>query len=219
MLNVYCIPGMGVNERLFRNLKLNNCNILHIKWETPFKGESLADYAMRLAGQIDTSKPFALIGVSFGGMCATEIAKKLKVEKVFIVSSCKLSSELPRRISILKWFPVYKFFHDGLYKNAVMLARKQFGVITEEQKANFKKMLEIAPANYYNGAVNCIATWKNDSYPETLVHIHGTADKVLPYKRIIKCDHMIKGGTHFMILNRAAEISEIINKELEELTG
>ena len=79
MLNVYCIPGMGVNERLFRNLKLNNCNILHIKWETPFKNESLPDYAMRLSKQMDTTKPFVLIGVSFGGMCSVEISKQLKI--------------------------------------------------------------------------------------------------------------------------------------------
>ncbi|MBA3970665.1 MAG: hypothetical protein H0X46_00690 [Bacteroidetes bacterium] len=219
MLNVYCIPGMGVNERLFRNLKLDKCNILHIKWETPLKNESLRDYAMRLANQIDTSKPFALVGVSFGGMCSTEIAKQLNPEKVFIISSCKLSKELSIRISALKYFPFYRFFHDGFYKNAVMLASKQFGVITKEQKSNFKKMLDNAPENYYNGAVNCIATWKNTSYPETLIHIHGTADRVLPFRKIINCNYAVKGGTHFMVINKADEISAIINRELKDLTG
>jgi alpha/beta hydrolase family protein len=214
MFDVYCIPGMGVNERLFRNLKLKNCNIHHIKWETPFKDESLPDYALRLAKQIDTSKPFVLIGVSFGGMCSTEIAKKLKPEKTFIISSCKLSKELPLKISALKFFPFYRFFRDGFYKNAVMFASKQFGVITKEQKENFRKMLDIAPEHYYNGAVNCIATWKSDSYPGNLIHIHGTGDRVLPYRKIVKCDHTIEEGTHFMILNRAEEISKIINDEL-----
>ncbi len=68
---------MGVNESLYRNLKLNDCAIFHIKWLTPFKNETLPDYAMRLSKQIDTTQPFALIGVSFGGMVCIEIAKKL----------------------------------------------------------------------------------------------------------------------------------------------
>lgn len=217
MLNVYCIPGMGVNERLFRNLKLNNCNILHIKWETPFKNESLPDYAMRLSKQVDSSKPFVLVGVSFGGMCCVEISKKLKPLKTFIISSSKFSNELPFKISFWRTLPFYKFFRDGFYKNAVMLAKRQFGVITAEQKISFRKMLDEAPQNYFNGAVDCIVKWKNDIRPANLIHIHGTSDRVLPHNKIVACDYTIKGGTHFMIINKGEEISKIIERELEGL--
>lgn len=215
MLNVYCIPGMGVNERLFRNLKLDNCTIHHIKWETPYKNESLPDYAMRLAKQIDTTRPFVLVGVSFGGMCSVEISKKLKPLKTFIISSSKFSNELPFKIAFWRTLPFYKFFRDGFYKNAVMIAKKQFGVITQDQKISFRKMLDEAPHNYFNGAVDCIVKWDNDIRPNNLIHIHGTSDKVLPHSKVIACDYTIKGGTHFMIINKAEEISEIINKELK----
>lgn len=217
MLNAYCIPGMGVNERLFRNLKLNNCNIHHIKWKTPHRNESLPDYAMRLSKQIDTSKPFILIGVSFGGMCCVEIAKQLKPLKTFIISSNKFHDELPLKLTFWRTIPIYRLFRDGFYKNAVMLAKKQFGVVTEEQKNNFRKMLDEAPQNYYNGAVHCIVKWRNKTRPQNLVHIHGTTDLVLPYRKIVACDYTIKGGTHFMIVNKGEEISEIINKELEQI--
>jgi len=217
MLNVYCIPGMGVNERLFRNLKLDECLIHHIKWETPFKDESLPDYAMRLSKQIDTTQPFVLIGVSYGGMCSVEIAKQLRPLKTFIISSLKFSSELPFRLAFWRKIPIYKYFHDGFYKNAVMLAKKQFGVVTPEQIMNFRKMLDEAPKNYYNGAVDSIIKWRNTIRPDNLIHIHGTADKVLPYWKIKGCDYTIKHGTHFMIINKGEEISRIINKELEAL--
>ena len=180
MLNVYCIPGMGVNERLFRNLKLNKCNVLHIKWETPFKNESLPDYAMRLSKQIDQTRPYALVGVSFGGMCCVEISKQLHPLKTFIISSSKFHDELPLKITFWRTFPFYKFFRDGFYKTTVMLAKKQFGVITEEQKISFRKMLDEAPKNYFNGAVDCLIKWRNTTRPENLIHIHGTADRVLP---------------------------------------
>lgn len=215
MLNVYCIPGMGVNERLFRNLKLDDCIILHIKWKTPLKNESLPDYAMRLAQQIDVSKPFVLVGVSFGGMCCVEISKQLKPIKTFIISSNKFHDELPLKIAFWRTFPFYRFFQDGFYKNAVMLARKQFGVITEEQKNSFRKMLDEAPENYYNGAVDCIVKWRNNIRPENLIHIHGTSDRVLPHSKVVACDYTIEGGTHFMIINKGEEISRIIENELK----
>jgi hypothetical protein len=44
--------------------------------------------------------------------------------------------------------------------------------------------------------------------------VHGTADRVLPHSKVVACDYTIKGGTHFMIINKGEEISEIINKEL-----
>lgn len=206
---------MGVNERLFRNLNLNNCNIHHINWETPFKNESLSDYSMRLSKQIDSTQPFVLVGVSFGGMCCVEISKQLNPIKTFIISSNKFHNELPLKLSFWRVIPIYRLFRDGFYKNAVMLAKRQFGVVTEEQKINFRKMLDDAPENYYNGAVHCIVKWRNEIRPENLIHIHGTIDKVLPFRKIKGCDYTIKGGTHFMIVNKGEEISEIINKELE----
>jgi hypothetical protein len=215
MLNVYCIPGMGVNERLFRNLKLTHCTIHHIKWESPLKNESLPDYAMRLSKQIDTSQPFVLIGVSFGGMCCVEISKKLKPIKTFIISSSKFHTELPLKITLWKSLPLYRLFKDTFFKNAAMLVKNQFGIFTEEQKNSFRKMLDQAPADYFNGAVDCIVKWKNDIRPENLIHVHGTADRVLPHAKVIGCDYSIKGGTHFMIINKGEEISGIINKELQ----
>jgi hypothetical protein len=217
MLNVYCISGMGVDGRLFKNLRLEHCDIHYIKWETPHKNESLPDYAFRLSTQIDTSKPFALIGVSFGGMCCVEIAKRLSPVKTFVISSCKRNSELPPKITLWKYFAIYKILKDALYIRGAMLVKNQFGVTGEDQKLKFLEMLKTAPKNYFSGAVHCIITWKNEIVPESVVQIHGTADQVLPHKRI-QCDYKIEGGNHFMIVTRAKEINEIINKELKGLT-
>lgn len=215
MLNVYCIPGMGVDARLFKNLKIDNCNIHHIKWLTPYKNELLKEYAIRLSEQIDTSQPFILLGVSFGGMCCVEIAKHLIPLKTFVISSCKKSNELPLKINFWKFFSLYKRLSDSLYIKGAMLVKKQFGVSTKDQAERFLEMLESAPKNYFSGAVHCIMNWQNDLVPESVVHIHGTADRVLPHHKII-CDYKLEGGDHFMIVTKAKEINEIIKRELKE---
>ncbi|MGK6351614.1 hypothetical protein [Parapedobacter sp. DT-150] len=45
--------------------------------------------------------------------------------------------------------------------------------------------------------------------PSNTVHIHGTADRILPF-RFVKADYVIPGGSHLMVVNRAKEISDII---------
>lgn len=217
MLPVYCIPGLGINEEVFRNLKLEDCDIRYVKWITPNKNETLPEYAMRLAEQIDTSEPFALIGMSFGGMCAVEIAKKFKPLKTILVSSNKTSREVPLNLKLWGQFPIYKHFNDSFYKAAAVNIRPFFGVKDKEQIERFERMLNSAPENYFARAINCIVTWGNREVPENLVHIHGTSDLILPYINIRDCDYTIAGGTHFMIVNRADEINPIINKELEEV--
>lgn len=217
MLQVYCIPGLGINEDIFKNLKLENCHIHHIKWITPLKDESLPSYASRLAEQINVTQPFVLIGMSFGGMCAVEIAKKHTAVKTILISSNKTCGETPINIRMWGNLPLYKNFNDAFYRNAATNLKSLFGVKNKEYAEWFENMLKTAPNNYFAGAVNCIVTWQNTEIPKNLIHIHGTADLVLPYSKIENCNYTIKDGTHFMIADRAEEISTIINKELVNL--
>jgi hypothetical protein len=216
MLNVYCISGMGVDGRLFKNLKLDNCILHHIKWKAPLKNETLPAYAMRLGEEIDASKPFALVGVSFGGMNCIEIAKQMKPVKTFVISSCKKSNELPFRIRFWRFFLPLLKLSDKFYIQGSYLMRGQFGVTGKEQTERFMEMLRAAPHHYFGGAIACILKWKNEIVPDNVIQIHGTKDKILPVRRI-KCDYRIEGGSHYMIVNRGREISEIINKELEKM--
>jgi pimeloyl-ACP methyl ester carboxylesterase len=206
---------MGVDARLFKNIKPEGCRIHHIKWLTPLPDESLSSYASRLSEQIDTSQPFALIGVSFGGMNCVEIAKKLNPVKTFIISSCKQSSELPLKITFWRGFSLYRKLSDELYVKGAMIVKKQFGVQSKEQQSKFLEMLKSAPEHYFSGAVHCIMTWRNTIVPPSLIHIHGTKDRVLPLRKIIP-HYKIKGGTHFMVVDKAEEINRIIQEELKK---
>ena len=57
--------------------------------------ESLKSYALRLAGGINQSVPFAIIGLSFGGMLATEMATVLHPQRTVLVSSVPTKQQLP----------------------------------------------------------------------------------------------------------------------------
>lgn len=58
--------------------------------------------------------------------------------------------------------------------------------------------------------MGAIVNWKNHEKPNGVI-IHGTNDKMLPLKQ--EAQYKIDGGGHFMIVNRADEISAILEKE------
>jgi hypothetical protein len=215
-LQVYCIPGLGVNKQLFKNLKLNNCKVMHIKWLAPVKDETLREYAMRLSQQIDTSKPFALIGVSFGGMCCIEIAKQLSPVRTFLISSSKVRSELPKSLRFLSILPGHQLLSDTIFLKGARIVKNKLGV-TNEMEQDFENMLTPPPDGYFSKAVDMIVNWQNEEYPASVFHIHGNADDVLPYRKDVDYDYIVQLGSHMMVVDRGEEISEVINKELEKL--
>ena len=207
------IPGLAVDERLFQNLDLLNAEIIPIKWITPILNESLANYATRLSEQIDKTKPFYLIGVSFGGMCCLEITKAFGSIKTILISSAKGQFDLPWYFKILRVIPMHRLLNDNFAKWLALNNKWLFGVKGKEQAALFKDMLAKAPKDYPSRAVNCIVHWRNTVIPKNLIHIHGTKDRIIIFRNV-KYPVPIKNGTHFMVMNNAEEISKLVNEEL-----
>ena len=211
----YCIPGLGVNKKLFRNLQLDNCSVTFIEWLSPLKNETLPAYAIRLSQQIDPSRPFVLIGVSFGGMCAIEIAKRLSPLKTILISSCKTTHEIRRLLKALSYLPLHRLFSDSIYLKGAWILRRWFGAHKKIEQ-EFMDSLSIPPPKFFAGTVNMIVHWKNETVPPNIIQIHGTGDNVLPYWENISYNYTLEKGSHLMILDRAQEINEIINKELRQ---
>jgi len=107
MNRIFMIPGMGADERIFKNIKLNNANITYIKWLQPDESDTLISYAQRLIDKYVIDADSVVIGNSLGGMLAVEIAKKVSLSKVILISSIKTIDEAPRYFKVFKWLPVF----------------------------------------------------------------------------------------------------------------
>lgn len=204
----YCISGLGADERVFTELQLRY-DTVPIRWLTPLPKESMEQYCQRLTAQIDTTRPFILIGVSFGGMIACELNRYLSPQQTIIISSAARASELPflykvmGKIKLANWVPEVMLFPPLFVLNYL------FGVKTAAHKTLLKNISEETDPVFARWAIDKITHWKNNFLPERLIRIHGDKDKVLSY--YTPQTHLIKGGEHFMIVDRAEEISHIIN--------
>lgn len=211
---IYLISGLGADRRAFQKLILpENFELVYLDWIDPLPREPLESYASRLALKIDNSSPFYLVGLSFGGMLATEISKKLKPAHTFLISSNPVYKDLPwyyraaGRLSLEKLVPV------PLLKRVNAIGLKFLGAKTAAELALLRQLVIDSDPVFMKWALTCILTWRNQERPSGLTHIHGTADNVLPM-RYTHPDIQIKGGGHFMVYANAEEISEIILKKI-----
>ncbi len=216
--NYYLVAGLGFNKETFRNLVLPNAeSINYIEWLEPYENEDYYDYVDRMFAFVDTNAPNKVfIGHSFGGVMVQEFAQRTETYKVFLVSTIKHPKEMSANLTIFRSFPLYRWVNHKLIHNTFGLWGKIHDFKNEEQKQVFLDMVDEMTISYFQWAVDAIVHWpgiKNRKI--TPIHIHGNNDKTFPFRRIRKPDHVVKGGGHFMVYNRAAEVSGLIAEYLK----
>jgi pimeloyl-ACP methyl ester carboxylesterase len=210
---IYLISGLGADARIFKFLDLGDCEPVHINWIEPRQNETIKDYALRLRVQIETEKPL-ILGVSFGGMIATEIAKQIDYEQVILISSAKTKNEIPILYRLLGQINLHRFIPIKLFKQANFVTYWFFGMKTKAEKKLLKSILTDTNSSFLKWAINSILKWDNEYQITRLIQIHGSEDKILPKQNIIKVDYEIDKGGHLMIYNRANEINQILRRIL-----
>jgi hypothetical protein len=212
---IYAIPGLGTNEKLYVNTHIKNHQIVILNWPIPTLNETMKSYAKKFLPQIDQTKPFCLLGVSFGGMLCAELSKTTTPFKLFLVSTCKTRMELPWYLKIFKHIPIHKIVGEK-YHRKLAYHGKWFIGFGNAYIPEYLGMVNSMTENYFKFCINIIVNWKGKDYGKNIIHIHGTNDRLLKYK-YVKSDYTIKGGSHAMIVFNAAEINSIIEKELSNV--
>lgn len=208
-VTVYFISGLAADRSIFKNIQLPpHCKAVHLDWIQPLPNEPLAAYAQRLAEKIDTTEKFALIGLSLGGMLAVEIATQLQPLVVILLSSIPTVQHLPVYFHLAGRLRLHKAVPVWLIQRASLLKRL-FTSETAADKKLLKQMIRKSDARFIKWSMNAVLNWKHTGAAQNLVHIHGTKDEIFPL-RYTKPTHLISGGRHLMVLNRAAEINQIL---------
>lgn len=212
-MRVYLISGLGADRRAFYKIKLpRGYQAVYLDWITPLANESFPDYAKRFSEAIKQDEDFVLIGLSFGGMLASELAKIVSPKKVIIISSLSSYKELPWYFKLAGKFGLHKIISPSLYKQATIMNRFMGAGNKEMKSIVYSYVNNIDPA-FIRWSLNAIVHWSHTERLSHLVHIHGSHDHLLPY-RYVKADYMIKNGGHLMVMNRADEVNNILQEVL-----
>lgn len=212
-MNVYFISGLAADRRVFQNIVLpDGYTPFYLDWITPHKNETLQQYAGRLTEKIDPSKPFVVVGVSFGGMLAIEIAKRFPSSKAILISSAPSPKNLPVYFRWAGKLKLHRLVPVSLLKLAAQ-TKRLFTVETSEQKEILNEMIRKSDPELVRWSINAILNWHSEEPHAQCVHIHGSRDEILPLK-YAGGTHVINGAGHMMVLTRAKEINSIIKEAL-----
>lgn len=215
MKKVYCLSGLGADERIFARLNIKNVKLVHIPWPDYDEHDELPCYAQKVAAMIPDENPI-IMGVSLGGMIAVEIGKIRAVRKLILISSAKTKTEMPPYDGLFGKLVKSKVIPPFLYKWPNPVLVKIFGAETDEDEALIAAILKDSDGRFMKWAMRAIALWENKDIVEPIAHIHGRNDKMI-FPGNINADYWIEDGSHMMIFNRAEIVSRFVEKELEQL--
>ena len=207
-MKIYAFSGLGADGRIFSHLHLDH-EIVPIKWIEPRENESLESYAIRLGAQIDTSQPYMLLGVSFGGMLVSELSKSLQPKKVILISSAATRKQLPWMASLSRYVKLHRFLPARIYKPPLWASYLSFP-LNKAHREVAQGIIRDMDYRFVKWALGAIVDWKNEEVPANMIHIHGWLDPILPLKKRMNAE--VQGSGHFIILKNAGEISNRINQ-------
>jgi pimeloyl-ACP methyl ester carboxylesterase len=212
---VYFISGLGADERVFQFLDLPEIEKRFIKWVAPGQRESLSSYCKKLLQQIDQHQEIILIGISFGGIIAQEIAKLVPCKKVIIISSVKNEGEFSWQLKLVSKLQLHRLVPLWLlqYSNRVT-ANYYFGIGSKKDALLLKEIITATDPQFLVWAIDRIMNWKQKNAAANLVHIHGTKDRIFPIAKI-RPSFEVQHGGHFMIVDKADEVGDIIRLALK----
>ena len=139
------------------------------------------------------------------------MAKHIACEKVVLISSAKTNYEIPFYFRVLGKVGLHKLVPAQFFKKVNSFTYWMFGITTPTERYLLKEIIQSTNERFLIWAIDKIVTWKNTDSTQNMVKIHGTTDRILPSQ---KANYQIEGGGHFMIVNKAVEISAILRKEL-----
>lgn len=208
-MKVYFISGLAADRRVFRHIRLPEpFEAVYLEWLRPGKDESIPAYAGRMAAQINTEEPFFILGLSLGGMIASEIVRLHPMGKLILVASIPHAGHLPAYYRWMQRIRLQKLVPVGAIKTGVYL-RRYFTTESKEDKKMLRHMIREADPHFIRWSLTAVLEWEQVDPPREIIHIHGTKDIVLPM-RYTSPTHIIEGGSHLMIFDRAQDINAIL---------
>jgi pimeloyl-ACP methyl ester carboxylesterase len=211
--------GLGIDRRLLLpQTAIKSARVECPDWIEHVPGESLCEYARRLAATIDPTGPLYLGGVSLGAMIALEAAQWLKPRGVFLIAGATSGDEL-------SW--LVKLTIRAVGRTPLPVVRTGRGIMPflvrmvgrpNREQRDF--LLDLAyhsdPAMTRWGGV-AMLHWKAPPVECPVHDIHGERDHMIPLRKVHPPPEVvIPGGGHVINVTHAAEVNSFIESRIRD---
>ena len=207
------IPGLGTDHRYFANIVDLLPNLQIIRFEIPERNETIEAYADRLRGQIETTGPIVLGGVSFGGMLASIMCRHVQPTALVLMSSTTTPDFVGTSVRVFEWMS--RVWPDTFTQWVRQLGSHPLHWLEPmppEQVEYFKELVRDGDLRLIRGGGRMIMQWRES--PEIVCakfHIHGSRDLLIP---AAKTQHtcIVQGAGHLMNLTHPEPVRNFIRE-------
>jgi len=197
MRRLILLKGLNPDAKVLSRLTTKFPRSEILEWSRPHYGSSLSQYAKQLVDEHGIDSSCDILGVSFGGVVAQEIASISCCRHCFVVSSIVNTSELR--------FPV-----AGLRFLRPQRIEELLRAIERVIRSRYTRKLRGSHGEWYCWGLSRIASWvPPKSSPDTMTfRIHGDRDMTFPLKSEV--DHLLVGAGHLACVTHVDELAELL---------
>lgn len=218
-MKAFIFSGLGADQRVFEHIDFGKIHPIFIPWKAISSHENLATYALKMSSGFPKDEPFILLGISFGGILAQEVAKIYPKARIIILASVQSRKQLP---FFMRLSGILKLHHLIPFKQILRLKSANhwfFGCKTEEEKHLLDQILAETDPVFARWAIGEIIQWKQlDPLDTTIFHIHGNSDRIFPIKQVAPTS-IIENGSHFMTVSQPKKLSTVLQHAISEIVN
>ncbi len=185
----------------------------------PAQGETLTQYASRIADRLNIRPADVVGGVSFGGMLAGEIARQRPVAGLILLGSCLRPSRLPWSY---RWVErLGRFIPDFVLdlRSWRPLVRWRFAPISRDAETCLVEMAVSCPTAQIRAFGRMVIGWTGaDNLACPVLSIHGDRDLIIPLK-CAEPDVILKDAGHAFTLTHADQTISAIQEFLRTVAN
>lgn len=196
-------PGLGADSTLAAFHRLRDSECVWVEWPETIP-EDWNAFLEIMQRQIPTQTDLRYVGISFGGLVALGMARRLPpAHGVFLIGSLSERGALRPLFRCLLPIAIrLPAFCFDLRLVPSWAIRRAFGIHHPEHLRHFRTMARRLPPRSVRALCRLIATWRPVETSPT-ARIHGCGDRIL---RPVPGAHLLDGG-HLISMTHSREIN------------
>jgi len=211
---IVLFPGLGGDEQLFSQLHFSE-KTFFIEYPAPDEKMTWEKFCSLTAEKIPADDAYVFIGVSFGGLIAQTLAGEFPVKKVILLSSLKTPEELPFRLRIFKYAPLYQWLSEKKLRQLIHTLSLSLTRKNQTEASYFLYRLQQTDIHMIRKGIEWTLFWKVRPSAIPVLQIHGNRDLLFPVERVHP-DFIVQGGQHFFMMTHYEALNKILQNVLDK---